>query len=71
MANDSIPGTELVTRACERLTYEGHKAYCGINGDFFNVTDHKEFPLGAPRGGVSEMGRYNVNHGMLGGDLLR
>lgn len=51
LANDSIPGTELVTRACERLTYEGHKAYCGINGDFFNVTDHKEFPLGAPRGG--------------------
>lgn len=51
LANDSIPGTELVTHACERLTSEGHKAYCGINGDFFNVTDHHEFPLGAPRGG--------------------
>lgn len=51
LANDSIPGTELVTHACERMTYEGHKAYCGINGDFFNVTDHHEFPLGAPRGG--------------------
>lgn len=51
LANDSIPGTELVTHACERMTYEGHKAYCGINGDFFNVTDHHELPLGAPRGG--------------------
>ena len=51
LANDRIPGTELVTHACERMTYEGHKAYCGINGDFFNVTDHHEFPLGAPRGG--------------------
>lgn len=51
LANDSIPGTELVTHACERMTNEGHKAYCGINGDFFNVTDHHEFPLGAPRGG--------------------
>ena len=51
LANDKIEGTELVTKACVRNTYEGHHAYCGINGDFFNIQAHNELPLGAPRGG--------------------
>lgn len=51
LANDKIEGTELVSGACVRNSYEGHHAYCGINGDFFNIAAHNELPLGAPRGG--------------------
>ena len=56
LANDKIGGTELVTKATKRLTNKWQRAYCGINGDFFNVTDHHEFPLGAPRGGSANNG---------------
>lgn len=56
LANDKMGGTELVSKACERSTYEAHHAYCGINGDFFNVTDHREFPLGAPRSASAKDG---------------
>lgn len=55
LANDNIEGTEKVSHACERLSSTGYDAYCGINGDFFNISGHNEFPLGAPRGGsISE-----------------
>ena len=60
LANDRIEGTELVTGACARKSYEGHDAYCGINGDFFNVIGHNEFPLGAPRGGSIENGEVQI-----------
>lgn len=56
LANDKIGGTELVTSATKRSTSDGHKTYCGINGDFFNVADHKEYPLGSPRGGSAKDG---------------
>ncbi len=60
LGKDCIAGTELVTSACERHTREGHDAYCGVNGDFFNVTANEEYPLGMPRGGSIQNGEVQV-----------
>ena len=60
LAKDCIAGTELVTSACNRHTREGHDAYCGVNGDFFNVTANEEYPLGMPRGGSIQNGEVQV-----------
>ncbi len=45
LGKDCIAGTELVTSACNRHTQPGHDAYCGVNGDFFNVSANYEYPL--------------------------
>ena len=60
LGKDCIAGTELVTSACERHTREGHDAYCGVNGDFFNVSANEEYPLGMPRGGSIQNGEVQV-----------
>ncbi|WP_082430126.1 phosphodiester glycosidase family protein [Gabonia massiliensis] len=55
LGNDLIEGLETVSSACDRYTTGTADAFAGINGDFFNISAHKEFPIGAPRGGcVSE-----------------
>ena len=60
LGKDCIAGTELVTSACNRHTREGHDAYCGVNGDFFNVSSNYEYPLGMPRGGSIQNGEVQV-----------
>ena len=60
LGKDCIAGTELVTSACNRYTREGHDAYCGVNGDFFNVSSNYEYPLGMPRGGSIQNGEVQV-----------
>ena len=60
LGKDCIAGTELVTSACNRHTREGHDAYCGVNGDFFNVSANNEYPLGMPRGGSIQNGEVQV-----------
>ena len=60
LGKDCIAGTELVTAACNRHTRDGHDAYCGVNGDFFNVTANEEYPLGMPRGGSIQNGEVQV-----------
>ena len=60
LGKDCIAGTELVTSACNRHTREGHDAYCGVNGDFFNVASNYEYPLGMPRGGSIQNGEVQV-----------
>ena len=60
LGKDCIEGTELVTSACNRHTREGHDAYCGVNGDFFNVSANNEYPLGMPRGGSIQNGEVQV-----------
>lgn len=56
LGNDVIDGLEKVSSACERYTTGSTDAYAGINGDFFNIAAHHEFPLGAPRGGCASEG---------------
>ena len=60
LGKDCIAGTELVTSACNRHTVPGHDAYCGVNGDFFNVSANYEYPLGMPRGGSIQNGEVQV-----------
>ena len=60
LGKDCIAGTELVTSACNRHTQPGHDAYCGVNGDFFNVSANYEYPLGMPRGGSIQNGEVQV-----------
>ena len=60
LGKDCIAGTELVTSACNRHTQPGHDAYCGVNGDFFNVSANNEYPLGMPRGGSIQNGEVQV-----------
>lgn len=60
LGKDCIAGTELVTSACNRHTREGHDAYCGVNGDFFNVSANNEYPLGMPRGGSIQNGEVQA-----------
>lgn len=56
LSNDRIGSTELVSAACQRISTPGYDAYCGINGDFFNIAAHNEKPYGAPRGGAISNG---------------
>ena len=56
LGNDVIDGLERVSSACDRYTTAGSDAYAGINGDFFNISGHNEYPLGAPRGGCASEG---------------
>jgi hypothetical protein len=60
LGKDCIAGTELVSSACNRHTRDGHDAYCGVNGDFFNVASNYEYPLGMPRGGSIQNGEVQV-----------
>ena len=56
LGQDVIDGLETVSSACDRYTTTSSDAYAGINGDFFNIAAHHEYPLGAPRGGCASDG---------------